>query len=93
MEDEINDFGIASMFWEEFYQKHIKDLTFFMKEYSENAILEFENIDDLRAFDSEFLLNVDSEIIANICDTLKCEPNEIKDIDVINAGLTQPSKK
>ena len=51
MEDEINDFGIASMFWEEFYQKHIKDLTFFMKEYSENAILEFENIDDLRAFD------------------------------------------
>ena len=91
MEDEINDFGIASMFWEEFYQKHIKDLTFFMKEYSENAILEFENIDDLRAFDSEFLLNVDSEIIANICDTLKCEPNEIKDIDVINAGLTNVS--
>ena len=62
-----------------------------MKEYSENAILEFENIDDLRAFDSEFLLNVDSEIIANICDTLKCEPNEIKDIDVINAGLTNVS--
>ena len=30
MEDEINDFGIASMFWEEFYQKHIKDLTFVM---------------------------------------------------------------
>lgn len=54
MEDEINDFGIASMFWEEFYQKHIKDLTFFMKEYSENAILEFENIDDLRAFVQNF---------------------------------------
>lgn len=91
MENEISDFGISSMFWEEFYQKHIKDLTFYMKEYPENEILEFENIDDLRKFDSEFLLNVDSEIIYNICDTLKCSPTEITNIDVINAGLTNVS--
>ena len=39
-----------------------------------NAILEFDSIDDLRTFDSEFLLNVDSEIITNICETLKCNP-------------------
>lgn len=91
MEEEINDFGIASMFWEEFYRKHIRELTFYMKEYLNNVILEFEDIDDLRTFDSEFLLNVDSEIISNICETLKCQPNEILDIDVINAGLTNVS--
>lgn len=91
MENEINDFGVSSMFWEEFYKKHIKDLTFYMKEYSSNKILEFENIDDLRKFDSDFLLNVDSEIISNICKTLNCYPNEIYDIDVINAGLTNVS--
>ena len=28
MEEEINDFGIANMFWEEFYAKHIAQLTF-----------------------------------------------------------------
>lgn len=91
MESEINDFGVASMFWEEFYAKHMRQLTFYKKEFSPNAILEFDSIDDLRTFDSEFLLNVDSEIITNICETLKCNPNSIIDISVINAGLTNVS--
>lgn len=91
MEAEINDFGVASMFWEEFYGKHINQLTFYCREFPENIVFEFENIDDLRAFDSEFLLNVDSEIIKNITITLHCEANDISNIAVINAGLTNVS--
>ena len=91
LEQEINDFGVASMFWEEFFSRHIKDLTLYAKVYERHSILEFDSIEDLRAFDSEFLLNVDSEIITNICNTLKCKPNEIGKITVINAGLTNVS--
>lgn len=91
MEKEINDFGVSSMFWEEFYGKHIKELTFYNKEFKSGDILEFDDIDDLREFDSEFLLNVDSEIITNICETLNCSPNDISNIAVINAGLTNVS--
>ena len=91
MEAEINDFGVASMFWEEFYAKHMHQLTFYKKEFPTESILEFDSIEDLRDFDSEFLLNVDSEIITNICNTLKCDPNSITDISVINAGLTNVS--
>lgn len=91
MEDEINNFGIASMFWEEFYALHQAELTFYMKEYNKDEVWEFDSIEDLRNFDSDFLLNVDSEIVDNICDTLNCEPNGIKDITVINAGLTNVS--
>lgn len=91
MEEKINNFGVASMFWEEFYAKHMEQLTFYKKEYEIEEILEFENIDDLREFDSEFLINVDSEIIGNICKILDCEPNSITDIAVINAGLTNVS--
>lgn len=91
MEDEINDFGIASMFWEEFYAKHIRELTFYKREYRYDEIWEFETIDDLRKFDSEFLMNFDSEILTNICSTLNCRPNDITDIAVINAGLTNVS--
>lgn len=91
MENEINDFGIANLFWEEFYAKHMTQLTLYMKKYSENQVLEFDNIDDLRSFDTDFLLNVDSEIITNICTVLKCCPNDIEDISVINAGLTNVS--
>lgn len=91
MEQEITDFGVASLFWEEFYSKHSKELTFYKKEFNVDDILEFDSIEDLRAFDSEFLLNVDSEIITNICNTLHCNPNDIDDISVINAGLTNVS--
>lgn len=91
METEINDFGVASMFWEEFYAKHSHQLTFYKREFGVDEVLEFDSIEDLRAFDSEFLINVDSEIISNICGTLHCEPNDITDIAVINAGLTNVS--
>lgn len=91
MEKEINDFGVASMFWEEFYAKHMKELTFYKKEFSKEKILEFDSIEDLKSFDSEFLLNVDSEIVMNITQTLHCSPNDIEHISVINAGLTNIS--
>lgn len=91
LESEIDDFGISTMFWEEFYAKHQKELTFYLKEFSINDILEFDNIDDLKQFDSEFLYNIDSKIIMNICNTIKCNPNEIYDIETIQAGLTNVS--
>lgn len=91
MEKEMDDFGVAGMFWEEFYAKHQKELTLYMKEFQYSDILEFDDIDELRQFDSEFLMNVDSEIIANICSVLRCGANDITDIRVINAGLTNVS--
>lgn len=91
LENEINDFGVSDLFWEEFYAGHQRSLTFYMKEYQAGEIYEFENIDDLREFDSEFLMNVDSDIITNICNTLGCVPNDITDINAINAGLTNVS--
>ncbi|MBO5155946.1 MAG: NTP transferase domain-containing protein [Prevotella sp.] len=91
MDKEINDFRVNSLFWEEYFERHIKDLTLYMKPFKEDDIFEFNTIDDLRQFDSDFLYNVDSEIISNICETLKCNPNSISDINVINAGLTNVS--
>lgn len=91
MENEMNDFGVSSMFWEEFYAKHINQLSFYKREIDSNKVLEFDSIEDLREFDSEFLINVDSDIICNICNTLKCQPNDITDISIINAGLTNVS--
>lgn len=91
MEQEINDFGISNMFWEEFYAKHRDDLTLYAKIIRENQILEFDDISDLLQFDSEFLLNIDSDIILNICNTLNCQPDQIININIIEAGLTNAS--
>lgn len=91
MEEEIDDFGVAAMFWEEFYARHMRELTLYRQEFAEGEIFEFDSIEDLRGFDSEFLLNVDSDIITNIVQTLQCSPNDITDIAIINAGLTNVS--
>ncbi|MBR1632045.1 MAG: NTP transferase domain-containing protein [Paludibacteraceae bacterium] len=91
MEQEIDDFGVAGMFWEEFYARHRRQLTLYAREADDRRVWEFETIDDLRQFDADFLFNVDSDIITNICATLHCHPNDIVDIRVINAGLTNVS--
>lgn len=91
LEEEIDDFGIAQMFWEEFFAKHINKLTLKSKQYVENQMIEFDDIEDLRRFDGDFLRNIDSDIVEHICETLKCDGNAIQDISVLNAGLTNVS--
>lgn len=93
LDKEINDFRVSSLFWEEFFERHISELTLFARKFDCKNVIEFNAIDDLRQFDADFIYNVDSNIIKNICDTLKCDPNRIKDIAVINAGLTNVSFK
>ncbi|MDE5966680.1 MAG: NTP transferase domain-containing protein [Lachnospiraceae bacterium] len=91
MEQEISDFGISSMFWEEFYGKHQRELTLYASYYDAEQIQEFESVEDLRQFDQDFLNNIDSDIVKNICSQIECLPNSITDIEVIDKGLTNVS--
>jgi len=93
MEAEINDFGVSNMFWEEFYARHQRELTLFAKYYDNEQIQEFESLDDLRQFDQDFLNNIDSNIVKNICSILHCNPNAINQIEIIEKGLTNVSFK
>lgn len=93
LESEIDNFGIANLFWEDFYARHLTELTLFMKRGDSKKLLEFDSIDDLRKFDPDFLININSEIIENICKTLECKPNDIKNMEIINAGFTNISFK
>lgn len=91
LEEEIDDFGISSMFWEEFYGRHQKQLTLYAKYYNQNDIWEFDSIAELCRFDQDFLRNVDSAIVHNICSVLKCIPTDIVNINIIQKGLTNVS--
>ena len=81
----------AGKLWEDIYVDHLKELDMVMRVYEPGIIYEFDSLDDLRAFDHDFIDNVDSEILDNICTVLGCARCDITDIAPIKEGLTNLS--
>jgi len=83
--------NVKEQLWESLYVKHIKELNLYAKHYDYHKVLEFDSLDELRQFDSEYINNADSNILRNICNVLQCEIKDITNIKAIKAGLTNTS--
>lgn len=77
--------------WENVYMRYIKQLSLYIRKYDAGKVLEFDSLDELRAFDSEYINNADSSILKNICRILNCEIKDITNIKAIKNGLTNTS--
>lgn len=72
-------------YWEDIYIKHIHLLPkLFVMRYNSGDILEFDSLEELRKFDSSYILNTHSEILKQICNSLNCSESEINKIKKIN---------
>lgn len=83
----------ADMLWEDIYRTHIESLPMVMREYASDSIWEFDSLAELQEFDPDFMENVNSEIMDNICKVLECSRNDISGIVPIKQGLTNLSFK
>lgn len=81
----------APKLWEDIFAEHVREFNMVMRPYSSDVIHEFDSLDELREFDEDFILNVDSTILDNICSVLKCDRPSIHDIVPIKQGLTNLS--
>ena len=81
----------APKLWEDIYADHVAELDMVMRPYDADVIHEFDSLDELREFDRDFILNVDSAILDNICKVLECDRSAIHDIVPIKQGLTNLS--
>lgn len=88
LEEEIDDFRISSLFWEEFVSKHVDNLDMYVHEYSPKFIFEFDEIQQIQNIDGLFLSSVSGRINGKICEVLNCKENEIGDIIILQKGLT-----
>lgn len=77
--------------WENLYMRYIKELDLHIRKYDADKVLEFDSLDELRAFDQDYINNADSKIMKNICQILDCETKDIINIKAIKAGLTNTS--
>ena len=78
----------APKLWEAIYAQHTAELALQMRTYPPGVIWEFDTLDDLQAFDPDYLTNVDSTILDNMCATLGCEVKELSDFQLMVGGMT-----
>ena len=81
----------AGKLWEDIYRAHLDELRMVMRPYEPGVIYEFDSIADLKEFDHDFIENVDSAILDNICRVLECSRGDVEGIVPIKEGLTNLS--
>lgn len=79
--------------WEDIYIDHIDELRMVMRPYPKGVVNEFDSLEELNGFDPQFIDNVDSSILDNICSVLHCARGDISGIKPIKKGLTNLSFK
>lgn len=89
-----NDYDAPEMeplHWDDVYAAHCGEFVFHVRLLPSGTLHEFNFMSDLCAFDRDFLANVDSSILDNICTTLDCEREDIVRVRPVKAGLTNLS--
>ncbi len=88
LEQEMDDFRVTSLFWEEFVMRHRDNLDIYSKEYAPDDLQEFDTIQEIQNIDTLFLDNVSDKINKKICEVFSCGISDIHDIQILQKGLT-----
>lgn len=90
---DVSSRGFSSdrFFWEEFVGAHLDRLDLRVKAVRPGEVLEFDSVEEVRAFDPNLIENLNSRIVDNISSTLHCDRGEITDVRTVAKGLTNVS--
>lgn len=83
--------GVENMYWENVWTDNIEKIPMWIRKYQKEDILEFDSMDDLKAFDSGYIYNNRVHVFENICKILGCEIGDIKEMEPIKKGLSNQS--
>lgn len=67
----------ADLLWESIYMKHLDRLKMKIRKYETDVIFEFDTLDELREFDTEYVTNTHSEILEDVAKQLGCKEEDI----------------
>lgn len=91
LEQRYNRPGTENEYWETVFINNKKKLTLYARKFEENEACEIECIEDLRAIDENYHYNANNQILDLIQTVFSVKENEIKDISVLKAGMTNKS--
>ena len=85
--------GVEGMYWENVWAENVKDIPMWILKCEPSQILEFDSMDELKAFDPDYIYNNRVNVFENICRILCCEISDIEDMSTIKKGLNNQSFK
>ena len=85
--------GIEYMYWETIYSENVKELPLWVQKCEDGQILEFDSMEELKAFDPDYINHNRVKVFENICNVLCCEFSDISDIEPVKKGLNNRSFK
>lgn len=81
-----DDAETKPLLWERIFDKYIVELPpMYLKKYK-HVIYEFDNLNELRSFDPFFVINLDEDIINNLCHLFKCDQSDLHHFDILEVG-------
>jgi CTP:phosphocholine cytidylyltransferase involved in choline phosphorylation for cell surface LPS epitopes len=83
--------GVENMYWEGIWAENLDLLHMYAVKCSKDDILEFDSVEDLRAFDPDYITHNDIKVVDNICRVLNTKPKDIINVIPISAGITNKS--
>ena len=84
MKKEYNNEQTRHEYWEDIFIRHIKELPpMKIHKYQPHDIEEFDSLEELRKFDNSYIFNTGCQMFRNICQVLKCEEEDVINIDVL----------
>lgn len=76
--EEYRNESTRQLYWEDVYIKFIRQLPKLkIRKYSENEIMEFDTLDELRQFDNSYVDDTRSPLIKRIAARLQCRESEL----------------
>lgn len=91
--NEDHDVGnYDQVIWEQILLENVRRLPpIEIKEYPTDFIFEFDSLEDLRKFDSNYINHTHTKIMRNISKVLECKESDILNFKAIKEGLTNTS--
>lgn len=91
--NEDHDVGnYDAVLWEQVLTENVKHLPpMEIKVYPNGQIFEFDSLDELRAFDENYVNHTHSKIMNNIAKVLNCSEGDILNFKAIKEGMTNTS--
>lgn len=91
IEEAYNRPGTEDFYWENIFMENLADLTMYGYKQKHGIVYEFENLEELRLFDTKYQTNSENHALQCIAKIFSVSENEITNLKLLKAGMTNKS--